>query len=137
MKQYEYYNHEKFKMRYHIIFSTKYRKELLFPIMEDVKNSMRRAEAMQNKWSIETMEIDKKNPDHIHLLIKATPTCQISDIIHRLKQISTYDMWQKHHGYLSKFYWSGKHYLWTRGYFCSTIGEVSENTLKNYIEKQG
>lgn len=30
-----------------------------------------------------------------------------------------------------------KHHLWTRGYFCSTIGEVSEAKIKEYIENQG
>ena len=44
---------------------------------------------------------------------------------------------QKHNQYLSKFYWSGKHYLWTRGYFVTTIGDVSEKTLQAYIENQG
>ena len=74
-------------------------------------------------------EVDKNMCDHIHFLIRATPTCRIVDIVHKLKQVSTYDMWQKHYKYLSKWYWNGKHYLWTRGYFCSTIGEVSEKTL--------
>ncbi len=95
---------------------------------------MKRAENMQNKWKIEIMELDK---DHIHLLIKATPTDTISEIVHLLKQTSTYDMWQKHHDYLSKIYWSGRHYLWTRGYFASSIGDVSEKTLKRYIRNQG
>lgn len=83
------------------------------------------------------MEIDTQKCDHIHFLIRATPTCQISEIIHKLKQVSTYDMWQKHNQYLSKFYWSEKHYLWTRSYFCTTIGDVSEKTLQAYIESQG
>lgn len=137
MADYEHCNHEKFKMRYHLIFSTKYRRKCLGPILEDVKKAMKRAEAMQNKWSIEVMEIDSKLCDHIHFLIRATPTCQISEIVHKLKQISTYDMWQKHFDWLRKFYWSGKHYLWTKGYFCTTIGEVSEKTLQHYIETQG
>lgn len=105
--------------------------------MDDVKFSMKRAEAMQSKWSIEVMEIDSKLCDHIHFLIRATPTCTISEIVQKLKQISTYDMWQKHNSYLRSFYWSGKHYLWTKGYFCTTIGEVSEETLQHYIETQG
>ena len=137
MSSYEHCNHEKFKMRYHIIFSTKYRRKLLGPIIDDIKASMKRAEAMQDKWSIEVMEVDVQKCDHIHFLIRATPTCQISEIIHKLKQVSTYDMWQKHNQYLSKFYWSGKHYLWTRGYFCTSIGDVSEKTLQAYIENQG
>ena len=79
------------------------------------------------------MEIDK---DHIHFLISATPTDCIYTIIHSLKQISTYDMWKLHHDWLSKFYWK-QHHLWTRGYFCTTIGEVSEERIKHYIENQG
>ena len=38
--------------------------------------------------------------------------------------------------YLKQFYWK-KQVLWTGGYFCSTIGEVSEKTLIHYIETQG
>lgn len=137
MSNYETCNHEKFNMRYHIIFSTKYRKKCLGQISDDIKSYMKRAESMQNKWKIEVMEIDSVKCDHIHFLIKATPTCQISEIIHKLKQVSTYDAWQNYNSYLSKFYWSGKHYLWTRGYFCTTIGDVSEKTLQAYIENQG
>ena len=134
MKQkYKTLNHEKFKIRYHIIFSTKYRRKCLNEIRIDLLNSMKRAESLQNKWKIEIMEIDK---DHIHFLISATPTNCIYKIIHSLKQISTYDMWKLHHDWLSKFYWK-KHHLWTRGYFCTTIGEVSEEKIKHYIENQG
>jgi putative transposase len=61
----------------------------------------------------------------------------VDEIVHKLKQNSTYDMWQKHNQYLSKFYWSGKHYLWTRGYFCSSLGDISEKVAKTYIENQG
>ena len=119
MKQkYKTLNHEKFKIRYHIIFSTKYRRKCLNEIRMDLLNSMKRAESLQNKWKIEVMEIDK---DHIHFLISATPTDCIYTIIHSLKQISTYDMWKLHHDWLSKFYWK-QHHLWTRGYFCTTIG---------------
>lgn len=127
---YEHTNHEKYKIRYHLIFSTKYRRKLLNEISNDIKSYMKLAESMQDKWKIEVMEIDKNKCDHIHLMINATPTCQISNIIHKLKQVSTYYAWKNHHDYLMNFYWSGKHYLWTRGYFCTTIGDVSEKNFK-------
>ena len=38
--------------------------------------------------------------------------------------------------YLRKLYWRKKKTLWTHGYFCSTIGNVSEERIKNYIENQ-
>ena len=36
---------------------------------------------------------------------------------------------------LKKKYW-GQH-MWARGYFCGTVGEVDEETIKKYIENQG
>ena len=134
---YEHFNHEKYKIKYYIIFSTKYRKKCLKDISEDIKSYMKIAESKQNKWKIETMEIDLTKADHIHLMINATPSCQISGIIHNLKQISTFYAWKNHNNYLTNFYWSGKHHLWTRGYFCTTIGEVSEERIKHYVENQG
>ena len=137
MENYRRLNHEKFILKYHIILSTKYRKKLLGSISDDIKKYMKLAEASQNKWSIEIIEIDKNKPDHIHFLINATPTDTIANIIHKLKQFSTYYVWKEHSQYMNNYYWSGKHYLWTRGYFCSSIGSVSKETVYNYIEKQG
>ncbi|TDT45628.1 transposase IS200 family protein [Fonticella tunisiensis] len=36
---------------------------------------------------------------------------------------------------LKKRYW-GQH-LWARGYFCATVGVVTEEMIKAYIENQG
>lgn len=134
MPKYDVNNHEKFKIRYHIIFSTKYRRKCLSDIRDSLLESFKRAESLQNTWKIEIMEIDK---DHIHFLIKATPKDCIYKIIQKLKQISTYDMWRENKEYLEKFYWKKKHLLWTRGYFVSSIGDISEKTLKEYIINQG
>lgn len=35
---------------------------------------------------------------------------------------------------LKKRYW-GQH-LWARGYFCATVGNVSEEIIRNYITNQ-
>jgi putative transposase len=35
---------------------------------------------------------------------------------------------------IKKRYW-GQH-MWARGYFCSTVGAVTEETIKTYIENQ-
>ena len=51
--------------------------------------------------------------------------------------ISTNYVYARCENYLKKFYWKDKRLLWTHGYFCSTIGEVSEQTVKHYIENQG
>lgn len=106
------------------------------PIIDDIKKSFERASYGQ-KWKISIVETDANKDHHVHLLVKANPTIAPNDIVSRLKQFSTYDQWLKNHEYMIKYFWDGKHHLWTRGYFCSTIGEVSEQKIKDYIEKQG
>jgi len=36
---------------------------------------------------------------------------------------------------IKKKYW-GQH-MWARGYFCGTVGQVDEETIKKYVENQG
>lgn len=84
-------------------------------------------------FTIHTQEIDE---DHIHLLIETIPRISPSQICRVLKQESTIALWKTHPDYLRKFYWKEKT-LWSDGWFCSTIGNVSESTLRHYIESQG
>ncbi len=130
--KYKTLNHCKYKLKYHLIFSTKYRRSILDYLRDDIFKSFKRAEQMQYNWKIELMEIDK---NYIHFLIDTTNINYIPDMIHKLKQISTYDMWQKHYNYLQKFYWK-KHLLWTKGYFICTIGNASTKTIRKYIKNK-
>lgn len=131
--KYETFSHAKTLIRYHIIFSTKYRRKCLDPIHDSVISAFREAES-KSDFKILVMELDK---DHIHLLIQFRPHYSIEQVVRRLKQLSTYYIWRDNEQWLKKFYWTGKHILWTHGYFASTIGDVSEKTLKHYIENQG
>jgi len=77
---------------------------------------------------IEKMETDK---DHIHLFIKANPTQAIHWIVQQLK------------GYTSRILRKELSIvrtrvpsLWTRSYYVETIGHISEDTIKKYIEDQ-
>jgi putative transposase len=134
--KYDSLSHAKFKLRYHIIFSTKYRKGLLRnKIGNKIKSYM--LKCCTKDWNIEIMEIDPKMPNHIHLLIKSTPYVSITEIIHKLKQTSTYYVWKENHNYMKSYYWTGQHHLWTKGYFCTTIGDACTETIWNYIKNQG
>ena len=134
MSKYERFNHAKTFLRYHLIFSTKYRRKLLNTIREDLLAAMKTAQDKNGNFRIEIEEVDK---DHIHLLVRINPCESIANVVHDLKQQSTYLMWKQHHDYMTSFYWSGQHHLWTRGYFASTIGGVSEKTIVEYIRNQG
>lgn len=136
--KYDSLSHAKFRIQYHIIFSTKYRRNVLSgSFSEEIKQYMKQIEERQDKWKIEIMEIDPIKPNHIHFLIKSTPFIPISDIIHDLKQSSTYYAWKNNYAHMKQFYWKKPHHLWTRGYFCSTIGDACTSTIWNYIQHQG
>ena len=129
---YKTYGHAKTNLKYHIIFSTKFRRKCLDRIHDEVIDSFRYAE-QKSDFQILKMELDK---DHIHFLLEFKPSLSIESVVNRLKSMSTNQLYKKCHDYLKKFYWN-RNELWTRGYFCSTIGEVSQKTLEHYIENQG
>lgn len=124
--------HAKTRLRYHIIFSTKYRRKCLNEIKEEIFNSFKYAES-KSDFKILLMNIDN---DHIHFLLKFKPALSIEQVVRRLKQLSTYYLWKNHEQYFKKYYWRTRQ-IWTGGYFVSTIGEVSEQNIKQYIENQG
>jgi len=132
-KLYKTYGHAKTNLKYHVIFSTKYRRKCLTSIRDDVLKSFKYAENMSD-FTILTMEIDK---DHIHFLLEFKPSLSIEQVVRRLKQISTNYLYKTCYSHLKQFYWGTENILWTRGYFVSTIGEVSEKILIHYIENQG
>ena len=131
-KNYKSKNHSKFILTYHIIFVCKYRKKLLIKYGEDVKQIMYDI-SKRYDFDIKEMEVDK---DHIHMMISSVPKISPLQIVRVLKQQSTIQMWRRYASELKKQYWK-ENTFWTDGYFCSTIGEVSNKTLKHYIQNQG
>lgn len=80
------------------------------------------------------METDK---DHIHLLVDYDPKVSIVQIVRRLKQETTFELWKVHESYLKKHFWQERTF-WSDGYFACSIGEgVSYNTIQEYIRNQG
>jgi putative transposase len=70
--------------------------------------------------------------DHVHLLLSSPPSLAPAKIAQYLKGRSS-PILQDEYPQLKKRYW-GQH-LWGRGYFCATTGVITEETIKEYIEK--
>ena len=116
-----------------IVLVSKYRKQLLKDIIsEDIKSQTLDISHKYN-YEIIAMETDI---DHIHFLISYDTTDSICEIVKRIKQETTYRLWQKYSLILSKKYWKKK-IFWSDGYFACSIGEVSSATIQRYIETQG
>ena len=70
--------------------------------------------------------------NHIHMLISTPPHLAPSKIAQLLKGTSSFKI-QQEFPELKKRYW-GQH-IWARGYFCASSGNVTDEMIKEYIEK--
>lgn len=133
MDKYRSKNRHKYLLQFHVIFVCKYRKKLLnTKISEDIKRLSIEIFSKRNSI-IKYMETDK---DHIHYMIETDPTIRLSDLVRTVKSYTTFHIWKLHEEFLKKRFWKERTF-WTDGYFISSLGNVSEKTLKNYIENQG
>jgi putative transposase len=75
--------------------------------------------------------------DHMHFLIDYDPILSISVIVRHLKQISSTEIWKwkMHEKFLKTQFWKHRTF-WTKGYFVSSVGNASIDTITKYIKKQ-
>lgn len=132
-KEYISKNHSKFLIKYHIILVCKYRKKLLVGVLEYEMKKIIQSISDISDFDIEVMESDK---DHLHLMVRSEPKLSPLQIVRRLKQMSTTAIWKKHRVYLHHIFYR-ENTFWTDGYFVSSVGNVSQETIKRYIENQG
>ena len=130
---YQHRMHNKNLLLVHLIFVTKYRKNILHgAIRADIKKHICDA-CRTNHWYVKRMETDG---DHIHMLLQYNPADSVTRIVSLLKQKSTYYIWKTHNSFLQNIYWK-EHTFWSDGYFACSIGMVSKDTIERYIENQG
>ena len=105
---------------------------LVGQLNDDVKRAFESI-ASKSDFDIELTETDR---DQVHLLIRYVPGLSISQIVRRLKQESTRQIWLLHAALLRKQYWYQR-MLWSDGYFACSIGEASPEKVRQYILSQG
>ncbi len=125
-------NHARFLILYHLIFVCKYRKKLLIRSGDETKRIFEDI-ATRSDFSFEAMEVDQ---DHINRQVKSEPRISPLAIVRKLKQESTVRLWRVHERELKRPFWKERTF-WSDGYFCCTIGNASQETIKKYIKTQG
>lgn len=116
----------------HIILVTKYRKKILSGKIEKSVKAKIENICKKEGCAIFAIECDK---DHIHILLEYPKHKSISYIVQKIKQETTYYTRKEFIG-LSKIYYK-KSVLWSDGYFANSVGDVSIEKAKYYIERQG
>ena len=122
--------HSVYDLKYHIVWITKYRKPILRgEIGKRVRELIRQTCASLDVYIVK----GHVSKDHVHLLVSVPPNLAVSELVKRLKGRSSRLLLEEF-GELRKVYW-GRH-LWARGYFVASSGNVTDEIIAEYIEKQ-
>ena len=121
-------SHTVYNIEYHFVWVTKYRyKVLTGDVAVRVRELVRQTcEALEIRILKGVVSLD-----HVHILVSAPPTLAPSEIMRRIKGRSAEKLFEEF-PVLRKRYW-GQHF-WARGYFCSTVGQVTEEMIMTYLE---
>jgi len=70
-------------------------------------------------------------PDHVHLFVKCGPSDSPQGIVAQLKGYTSNKLRSEFPTLKSRL-----PSLWTRSYYCESVGHISEDTVKKYIKDQ-
>jgi len=129
-REYKTSSHAIFDIQYHLCWCTKYRFAVLRGEIGLRCRDLLRQIAMAREVTVIRGSL---SPDHVHMLVAAPPTLAPCKLVQYLKGRSSRKL-QMEYEELRRRYW-GQH-LWARGYFCSTVGTVTDEVIKKYIESQ-
>ncbi len=121
--------HTVYDIQYHFVWVTKYRYHVLRGEVAKQARELILQSCLSRDIKIIKGHVSK---DHIHILVSCPPRLSPSKVMQYLKGRSS-RLLQDEFPHLKKRYW-GRH-LWARGYFCATVGTVSQEQIKEYIER--
>ena len=130
MEDYKRGSHSVWDCKYHLVWTTKYRYQVLggdvgLRCRELLPEIARSKEMIIYAGSI--------NRDHVHMLIGIPPQISVSRAVQFLKGKSSHKLLSEFRK-LKKRYW-GQH-LWARGYWVASSGNVTDEVWKEYIKTQ-
>ncbi len=120
-----------YKLFYHLVFVTKYRRgvfteEMLIRLEEVYRQTCKQMEGELLTFSGES--------DHVHLMVSAPPKTAVSNLVGKLKGKSSYVLRREYSVELEGKLW-GKH-LWSPSYCAVSCGGGALEVVKDYVEQQ-
>jgi putative transposase len=111
-----------------VVFCPKYRRNVLLPPIDERLKTILLEQI--ERWGQELIEVEVM-PDHVHLLVGCDPQFGIHRLIKLLKGYSSHQLRLEYPALKRRL-----PSLWTNSYFCATVGGVTLETLKRYVERQ-
>jgi len=123
-------SHTRYNCTYHIVFIPKYRRKIMYgELKKSVGEILRKLCEMKG---IELLE-GSISKDHVHMYVSIPPKYAISDVLGYIKGKSALMIFDRYPQYREKT--NGRNF-WARGYYVATVGNVNEETIRNYIKEQ-
>lgn len=117
-----------FNIGYHLVWCTKYRRKALTPRIEERLKELLREKALE--LDIEIVELETMS-EHVHVFVKSKPIYAPHFIVQQFKGYSSRVLREEFPELKSRI-----PSLWTRSYFCESVGHISADTIIRYIENQ-
>jgi Transposase and inactivated derivatives len=122
-------NHTVYNINYQFVWCPKYRHSVLGEREQSLEICFREG-CEEYNHEILSLHI---SPDHVHLFLSAHPKHSPSEIARKVKSITARKIWKQHESLLENYFWDGG--LWKESYYIGTAGEVSSQTIEQYIER--
>lgn len=120
-----------YNINYHFVWSVKYRRKILTKEVESYMRELVHQIAEDKGFTVD--EFEAGNMDHVHLFVTAPPKLSPSLLIQYLKGITGRKIMERYPE-LKEQLWKGE--LWNHSYYVETVGDVSTETIRRYIENQ-
>ena len=130
-EKYNHADHCVFLIQYHIVWCPKFRYNVLKPPVDAKLKEILLKICKEYGYEMKALEV---MPDHIHLFVSTPQTQAPYTIVQRLKSRSAVMLFRAFPN-LKKFYGRCGS-MWSRGYFISSIGIISEEAVRKYIAEQ-
>lgn len=127
-KKYKSSKHLVFSCQYHVIFCPKYRRKVLTGKIAERLKELIIEKQEEFQYEILDMEV---MPDHVHLLIDVDPKIGVYSVVSKIKGYTSKQLREEFPELKKKL-----PTLWTLSKFISSVGSVTLDVVKKYIEEQ-
>ena len=117
-----------FSCQYHVIFCPKYRRKVLNEPIANRFKELVLSKQVEYGFQVIDMEVME---DHVHLLLSVNPKIGIYTIVSKIKGLTSFQLRKEFKELTTRL-----PTLWTHSRFISTVGAVTLDVVKRYIEDQ-
>jgi putative transposase len=122
--------HAAYDTAYHLVWSPKYRKDILKDALAKRVEQMFNEIAESYDITIDEMEV---SPDHVHIFCSFPPRYSIAQVIGMFKSLSGRAVFREF-PQVKRRLWGGE--FWEDGYFARTVGDkVTAEMVRKYIKR--